>query len=99
MPTAVYGFAWTGVEGNRTEGNQVPTHNVRIPILLTADEDGGFVVESLTMPGCISQGDTAEEAMVNIQDAIEGWVQVQREHGHPTSFDATDRLRWIETTI
>ena len=66
MPTAVYGFAWTGVEGNRTEGNQVPTHNVRIPILLTADEDGGFVVESLTMPGCISQGDTAEEAMAEI---------------------------------
>jgi predicted RNase H-like HicB family nuclease len=73
---------------------------VRIPVILTPDdEDGGFVVESPTMPGCVSQGDTVEEAVENVRDAIEGWVQVQREHGHPVYFEETDTYRRVEVTI
>ena len=73
---------------------------VRIPVILTPDdEDGGFVVESPTMPGCISQGETVDEAMDNIRDAIEGWVEVQREHGHPVYFEETDTYRRVEVTI
>ncbi len=39
-------------------------------VLLTPDEDGGFVAECTAVPGCISQGDTEEEARENIRDAI-----------------------------
>ena len=54
-----------------------------LPVILTPDEDGGFVVECPVIPGCISQGDTREEALANIREAIElclenreaeGWV-------------------------
>ena len=38
------------------------------------DEDGVFVVECPTLPGCISQGGTREEALQNIRDAIAGYL-------------------------
>ena len=40
------------------------------PVLLMAGEDGWIVVECPTIPGCISQGRTREEALHNIREAI-----------------------------
>lgn len=37
-------------------------------------EDGGYVVSCPSLPGCISQGETREEALRNIRDAIEGYL-------------------------
>jgi len=45
------------------------------------EEDGGYVVECPALPGCISQGDTIEEALENIKDAIQGWLEVSAEKG------------------
>lgn len=42
-----------------------------LDISLTKDEDGGYVVECTSIPGCISQGDTIDKALANIADAIE----------------------------
>lgn len=36
--------------------------------------DGGFVVEAVGLPGCVSQGETVDEALTNIADAIDGWL-------------------------
>jgi predicted RNase H-like HicB family nuclease len=44
-------------------------------------EDGGYVVECPALPGCVSQGDTVEEALENIKDAIQGWLEVAAERG------------------
>lgn len=45
-------------------------------VILSPDrEDGGWVAEVPSLPGCISQGDTREEALENIQDAIETWIE------------------------
>ena len=40
-------------------------------VILIPDETGGYVAEVPSLPGCYSQGDTEEEALVNIQEAIE----------------------------
>jgi predicted RNase H-like HicB family nuclease len=40
-------------------------------VILIPDETGGFVVEVPSLPGCYSQGDTVEEALENIKEAIE----------------------------
>lgn len=49
----------------------------KYPVVVHADtEDGGFWVECTNMPGCASQGDTLEEALTMIEDAIEGCLQV-----------------------
>jgi predicted RNase H-like HicB family nuclease len=46
-------------------------------IVLRADQDeGGFVAECLDMPGCVSEGETQEEAVANIQNAIRACLSV-----------------------
>ena len=52
-------------------------------VILHPDEDGGYWVEVPSLPGCISQGDTKEEALENIKDAIEGYVASLQKHGDP----------------
>ena len=55
-------------------------------------EDGGFTVTVPSLPGCISEGDTYEEAVANIREAIAGWIEVSRESGDdvPPSDDAVE---------
>ena len=52
-----------------------------LPVVLMADDDGGYVVECPVIPGCISQGDTREEALANIRDAIELCLENQAAEG------------------
>ena len=44
-------------------------------------EEGGYVVSVPAAPGCWSQGDTFEEALEMIQDALQGWLAVARKRG------------------
>lgn len=37
-------------------------------------EDGGWVAEVPSLPGCVSQGETREEALLNVRDAIDEWI-------------------------
>ena len=39
---------------------------------------GGFIVECLSLPGCVSQGDSVEEALFMIGDAIEGRLEIEQ---------------------
>lgn len=43
----------------------------------------GWFVRVKELPGCMSQGETAEEALAMIQDAMRGWLEVALEHGDP----------------
>lgn len=43
---------------------------MRFVVILTPDEDGGNVADCPAIPGCISEGDTVEEALENIREAI-----------------------------
>lgn len=52
-------------------------------VFLEPDEDGGYVVICPTLPGCYSQGDTVEEALANIREAIELCLEDLQEHGEP----------------
>jgi len=56
---------------------------MKLPIILTAGDNGYIVVECPAIPGCISQGKTREEALANIKEAIEGCIEVRREMGLP----------------
>ena len=50
-------------------------------ILIPDVESGGYVVNVPSLPGCHSEGDTVEEALVNIQEAIKLWMEVAQDHG------------------
>ena len=52
-------------------------------VTLERDEDGYLVAECPSLPGCVSQGKTEEEALANIKDAICGILEVRREKGLP----------------
>lgn len=45
--------------------------NTRLPLLVEKDEDGFYVVECPLFEGCYSQGETLDEALVNIREVIE----------------------------
>ena len=53
-------------------------------------EDGGWVVEVPSLPGCISQGETKEEALRNIRDAINVWEAGAKEVGIPVPEEKFD---------
>ena len=50
-------------------------------VLIYPGENGYWVAECPSLPGCVSQGATREEAVTNIKEAIEGYVQVLKEDG------------------
>ena len=51
--------------------------------LLGRDEDGIFVAECPSIPGCVSQGETREATIANVQDAIRQGLEVRAERGMP----------------
>ena len=57
---------------------------MNIQVILEQDEAGYFVAEVPAMPGCLSQGQTRQEAIENIKEAISGWLEVM-ETKIPTS--------------
>lgn len=52
-------------------------------VFLEEAEEGGYVVTCPALPGCISEGETKEEALENIKDAIQGYLEALRRHGDP----------------
>jgi antitoxin HicB len=50
---------------------------------LTAEEGGGFLIEFPDLPGCMSDGETIEEAVANGADALRSWLATAREFGDP----------------
>jgi predicted RNase H-like HicB family nuclease len=52
-------------------------------VTLEVGEDGYVIAECPALPGCVSQGETREEALANIREAIQGIVEVRRKHGLP----------------
>ncbi|MBI4284158.1 MAG: type II toxin-antitoxin system HicB family antitoxin [Chloroflexi bacterium] len=52
-------------------------------VTLIQGEDGYIVAECPSLPGCVSQGKTREEALENIKEAIEGILELRRKDGFP----------------
>ena len=73
---------------------------MRYAVVVTPDlEDGGFVVECPAIPGCVSEGDTVEEAIANIREAIEGCLAVLREKGEPLPAPTDALLATVEVGV
>ena len=56
---------------------------MKFRITVQKDEDGIFVAECTVLPGCISQGKTRKEALVNIKEAITGYLESLKKHNEP----------------
>ena len=56
---------------------------MKLRVIIEQDEDGVFVAQCPTLPGCVSQGKTRNEALANIQDAIQGYIASLKKHNEP----------------
>lgn len=67
---------------------------MKFKVVLEPSDEGGFTVYVPALPGCISEGDTEEEALRNIKEAVELYLE-------PTEDDAviSDRARVIELVM
>ncbi len=60
---------------------------MKLTISLDRDEDGVWIVECPSIPGCVSQGSTKDEALENIKEAIQLWLEVRAEQGLPLTIE------------
>jgi predicted RNase H-like HicB family nuclease len=56
---------------------------MKFVVVLEPDADGYIVAECPSLPGCLSQGKTREEALTNIREAIAGYLASLQKHGEP----------------
>lgn len=66
---------------------------MKLHVVIEEDESGYFAAEVPALPGCLSQGKTREEALENIKEAVEGWLEVME------SKQPFDRTCLIELTV
>ena len=67
---------------------------MKFTAVLERESDGGFVVTVPVLPGCISQGDTREEAMANIREAVELYIEDCELAGDPIPQE--DSIEYVE---
>jgi len=64
---------------------------MKVKVILEQGESGWIVAHVPALPGCVSQGRTREEAIENIKEAIEGWLEVANDkndsHGGGTRIE------------
>jgi antitoxin HicB len=65
---------------------------MKFRIIIEADEDGVFVAECPSLPGCISQGATRPEAVENIKDAISGYLASLKKHDEPAPLPISEEV-------
>ena len=99
----------SGVLGEQTDGSRCIsgriasrsancyTCGVKFRVTIEYDEDGVFVAECPALPGCISQGKTRDEAMANIRDAIQGYVESLKKHNEPIPAPITEAV--VEVSV
>ncbi len=63
---------------------------MRFLVTIEQDEGGYYVVDCPALPGCVSQGQTREEALANIQEAILASLETRRAHGLPDHIEVRE---------
>lgn len=56
---------------------------MKFRVLIEQDEDGTFVAEVPSLPGCVTQGATREQVLANVREAIAGYLESLQAHGEP----------------
>jgi predicted RNase H-like HicB family nuclease len=76
----------------------LPMSQFTFPIIIEADEDG-YYVSCPALQGCYSQGDTYEEAIANIRDAIRLHIEDRRAEGEELPHDVSVSVSMIQVAV
>ena len=75
----------------------------KVPLVLSPQPEGGFTVTSPVFPELVTEGDTAEEAMTNVRDALAAVIEIYEDQGRPlpsgVKQDVSDGPVWLETLV
>jgi len=63
---------------------------VKMLVVLKPGEDGYIIAECPSLPGCMTQGETKEEALTNIKEAIELSLETRKAHNLPVPFEVAE---------
>jgi predicted RNase H-like HicB family nuclease len=69
---------------------------MKYTVVLQRENDGGYVATVPALPGCVSQGDTREIALKNIEEAMELYLEDVKAAGEPIPVE--DGLEYVEVT-
>ena len=69
---------WTALQNKQSLESYL---SLKYPITLYSEDEGGYVAEIKDLPGCLTQGDTLEETINNINEARELWIETAYEAG------------------
>ncbi|HAZ47987.1 MAG TPA: toxin-antitoxin system HicB family antitoxin [Cyanobacteria bacterium UBA11369] len=64
--------------------------NLQYPVTLYPASEGGYVAQIKDLPGCLTQGETAEEVIENINEARELWIETAYESGDDIPLPSTE---------
>jgi len=70
---------------------------MKFRVRVDVDEDGVFVAEVPTLPGCVTQGSTRAEALANIREAIATYLESLKAHGEPIPPSVDEEV--VEVTL
>ena len=71
---------------------------MRYTVILEQEPDGGYVASVPALPGCVSQGDNRDEALSNIREAIDLYVEDCRDAGDPIPKEAGKEFIEVDAT-
>ena len=69
-----------------------PLSPMKYRVLIEQDEDGIFVAEVPSLPGCVTQGATRDEAVANAREAVALYVESLEAHGDPVPPPITEEI-------
>ena len=67
---------------------------MKLKVVLEPSDEGGFTVYVPSLPGCISEGDSREEALANIQEAIELYLEEEEPVALPEKAQVIELVLW-----
>jgi antitoxin HicB len=75
----------------------------RVPLLLSPQPEGGFTVTSPLLPELVTEGDSIDDAMANVRDALAAVIEAYQDLGRPLppnlQFSDDNGPLWLETVV
>ncbi len=75
----------------------------KVPLLLTPQPEGGYIVTSPLLPELVTEGDSLSEALDNVKDALAAVIEIYQDQGRPlpknTQISDANSPVWLETVI
>ncbi|HEX9861450.1 MAG TPA: type II toxin-antitoxin system HicB family antitoxin [Nitrospirota bacterium] len=70
--------------------------NYRYTVIIEPDEEGGYSASCPALEGCVSQGDTYDEALENIREAIAAYIESLKKHNEPIPGDVDVKVQSVQ---